>query len=450
MLRHLLQSAHRPGIWLALVVIALCSHVAVGQADEAAAPASATGAPASATAPFDADKARAAAQIRDPEAATRAYLDSVSPERRARTKSYARGNYVLRIVDFVFASALLVLLLALGISVRFRNLARRITRRRALQDALYWIQFYLALTVVQLPLTLYADYYREKDYGLLTQGLGGFLADQGKGLVIGCLLGAVLVMILYGVLRRAPRLWWVWGSAVVTAFLVFAIAIAPVVISPLFNKFTPVENVEIRGRILAMAHEQGIPADEVYQVDASRRTDRVSAYVNGMLGTMRIVMFDTTLKRCTPEEIQMIMGHEMGHYVLNHVWKSVAFFALLIVLGFLFVRWGFVRVVGRWPGLGLEGIADIAGLPLLALLFSVVVFVATPLVNTHIRREEAQADDFGLDASHQPDAAATTFLELGEYRDLDPGPIVEAIFFDHPSGEHRIRNAMEWKRAHAR
>ncbi|HET7504761.1 MAG TPA: M48 family metallopeptidase, partial [Kofleriaceae bacterium] len=366
---HLL--ARRCRGWLALVVITLCGQAAIARAGDATPPASAAAAPASASAPFDADKANAAAQIQDPEAATRAYLDSVSPERRAKTKSYARGSYVLHVVDFVFSSAVLVLLLALGISVRFRDLARRVTRRPALQNALYWIQFFVAVSVVQLPLTLYAEYYREKHYGLLTQDLGGFLADQGKGLVIGCVAGAILMMILYGVLRRAPRLWWVWGSAVVTAFLVFTIAIAPVVISPLFNKFTPVEDAAIRDRILAMAHEQGIPADEVYQVDASRRTDRVSAYVNGMLGTMRIVMFDTTLKRCTPEEIQMIMGHEMGHYVLNHVWKSVGFFALLIVLAFLFVRWGFVRVVGRWPGLGLEGIADIAGLPLLTLLFSV-------------------------------------------------------------------------------
>jgi len=441
---------HRAGVWIALILVVLCSQVAAARAEDAAAAAAAPVAAVAAakTAPFDPEKAKAASQIQDPDAATRAYLDAVSPERRAQTKAYAHGNYVLLFVDFAVSIALMVLLIALGISVRFRDLARRITRVRALQSVLYWIQFLVATTVVQFPLTLYTSYYREKQYDLLTQGLGGFLADQVKGLVIGCIIGGILVMLVYGVLRRAPRLWWVWLSGVLVAFVVLAVAIAPVVIAPMFNKFTPIENVAIRDSILKMAHDHGIPADEVYQVDASQRTDRVSAYVNGMLGTMRIVMFDNTLKRCTPEEIQMIMGHEMGHYVLNHVWKGVAFFGVLIVVALLFVRWGFARALRRWPNTGIEGIADVAGLPLLFVLFSIVVFVAMPIINTHTRWGESEADDFGLEASHQPDAAATTFLKLGEYRDLDPAPVIEMIFFDHPSGRNRIHNAMMWKHDH--
>jgi STE24 endopeptidase len=344
---------HRPGIWISLVVIMLCSQVAAAHAAEPPpGDAVASAEQGAKAAPFDPEKASAASQIQDPEAATRAYLDSVSSERRAKTKSYANGSYVLQIVDFLFGSALLILLIVLRISLRFRNLARRITKIRALQTALYWVQLLVTLTVVQLPFTLYKDYYRERHYDLLTQGLPGFLADQGKALLIGCILGAIPVMILYGVLRRAPRMWWVWFSGVAIMFLIVTVAIAPVVISPLFNKFTPIANVEIRDSILKMAHDHGIPADEVYQVDASTRTDRVSAYVNGMLGTMRIVMYDNTLKRCTPQEIQMIMGHEMGHYVLNHVWKGVGFFSVLVVLGFLFVRWGFARVLRRWRNRG--------------------------------------------------------------------------------------------------
>lgn len=419
----------RAAVWIALFLVVVCGHTAA----------------AANTAPYDPEKAKAASLIQDPEAATRAYLDAVTPERRAQTKSYAHGNYALDVVDFVLGSTLMILFIALGISVRFRNLARRITRVHALQSALYWLQLFLTITVVGFPLNVYTNYYREKQYGLLTQDFSGYLADRGKAIVIGGIIGAILVMILYGVLRRAPRLWWAWLSGVAIVFAILAIAVAPVLIAPMFNKFTPVENVEIRDRILKMAHDHGIPADEVYQVDASRRTDRVSAYVNGMLGTMRIVMFDTTLKRCTPEEVQMIMGHEMGHYVLNHVWKSVGFLAVVIVIAFLFVRSAFARVLRHRPNTGIEGIADPAGLPLLWLLFSIVGFVAAPVINTHIRRQEAQADDFGLEASRQPDAAATTFLKLGEYRDLEPSPLIEVLFFDHPSGESRIRNAMTWK-----
>ena len=395
--------------------------------------------------PFDIEKARAASQISDPEQATRAYLDSVPAERRQKTKSYAHGNYVLDVVDFVYSSLILIGLLAFGVSAKVRDVARRITRFRPLQTVLYWIQFLLLTTLFAFPLTLYRSYFREKAYGLLTQSFGDWMVDQFKGLAVAFVLGALFLMLLYGVLRKAPRLWWLWGSVVMIVFVIIGIAIAPVYIQPLFNKFTPVSNAEIRESILSMAREQGIPAEEVYEMDASKRTDRISAYVAGLLGTMRIVMFDNTLKRCTPEEIQMIMGHEMGHYVLNHVWKLVAFFSVLILAGFLVARWGFHKAIQKWPNWLVEGVGDNAGFPLLILLITGFLFLAGPLSNTWIRIHEDEADDFGLEASREPDAAATTFLKLGEYRDLEPHPLVEALLYDHPSGRYRIRNAMEWK-----
>ena len=397
---------------------------------------------------FDLEKAKQAAQISDPEAATRAYLDSVPEERRAKTKSYAHGNYVLDAVDFVFNSLVMIALLAFGVSARMRNFTQRITRRRPLQTALYWIQFTVLTGGVAFPLTLYQSYFREKAYGLLTQAFGPWMIDQFKELAISCILGSLFLMILYGVLRRAPRTWWIWGTAVSVAFVIFSIAIAPVFIQPLFNKFTPIKDVELRENILTMARQSEIPADEVYEMDASRRTDRISAYVNGMLGTMRIVMFDNTLRRCTREEIQMIMGHEMAHYVLNHIWKFVGFFAVLILLGFLFVRWSYAKVIAHRPNLAIEGISDVAGFPLLLLLLSAFLFVTGPITNTYSRTMEEQADDFGLQASMQPDAAATTFLKLGEYRDLEPHPVIEFLLYDHPSGRYRIRNAMLFKQSH--
>ena len=298
------------------------------------------------------------------------------------------------------------------------------------------------------PLTLYRTYFREKAYGLLTQGFPDWLLDQAKALSLGALLGSLLLMALYGVLRRAPRTWWIWGAAVMVAFIVVGVALGPVFIAPLFNKFEPVRDLEVRQEILAMAHAKGIPAEEVFQTDISRRSDRITAYVAGALGTTRIVMADTTLRRCTRDEIRMIMGHEMGHYVLNHVWKGIGVFAVVILLGFLFVRSAFARAMARWPRMGVRAVFDLAGLPLLMAIFSVFVTVASPVLNTVSRHHELESDTFGLDASRAPDAAATTFLKLGEYRDLDPHPLVELLFFDHPSGRVRIRNAMEWKRAH--
>jgi STE24 endopeptidase len=278
--------------------------------------------------PFNTAQAERAAQIEDPEAATRAYLDSVPLERRQKTKSYARGNYALDFVDFAYSSLILIGLLVLGVSAKMRDVAVRITGLKPFQTILYWVQLLLLTTLFSFPLTLYRSFFRETAYGLLNQPFGDWMIDEFKELAIGIVIGGIFVMFLYGVLRKAPRLWWLWGSVVMIVFIIISIALSPVYIQPLFNKFTPVQNEEIRESILTMAHQQGIPAEEVYEMDASRRTDRISAYVAGFLGTMRIVMFDTTLKRCTPEEIGFIMGHEMGHYVLNHVARHIAFFSL--------------------------------------------------------------------------------------------------------------------------
>jgi STE24 endopeptidase len=398
--------------------------------------------------PFDNARAQAAAQVKDPEAATRAYLQAVSAERRARTKSYAMGNYFLAVVNYCVTALILLAVLATGFSARLRGWVERISRFRALQTALYGVLLILLLTVLLFPLTWYQSYHRETLYGLLNQSLAEWLADQGKGLAVLLVIGSLLLVALYAVLRRAPRTWWLWGWGVVMAFLIVGLAMGPVFLAPLFNKFTPVSDAALRQKLLTLAHEQGIPADDVYEMDASRETDRIGAYVAGMLGTTRIVLFDTMLKRCTPQQIEMIMSHEMGHYVLNHVWKSVGVLGIIALGGFLFVRWAFARISTRWPAAGIKGIDDVAGLPLIMLLLLTYFFFATPLINAWSRTIEWQADDFGLNVSQQPDAAATAFLMLGEYRDLDPHPLVEKIFFDHPSGKNRIHNAMEWKKAH--
>ncbi len=397
--------------------------------------------------PFDAQKAAAAARLTDPAEATAAYLASVPAERRARTKAYARGNYVLNVVRTGWDLLVYAALLAFGFSARLRDRAVRLTRGGPLEVAAYFVPFLAITTLLRFPLVLYRSYYREKAYGLLTQGLPDWLIDRLKAFGLGALFGSLVLLALYAVLRRTPRTWWLWGSAVLVAFEIVGVAIGPVFIAPLFNTFRPVQDDAIRQSILAMARERGIPADDVYETDISRRSDRVTAYVAGALGTTRVVMGDTTLRRCTPDEIRMVMGHEMGHYVLNHVWKGIGVSAAVIVAGFLFVRWGFAFVCARWPALGIRDVGDVAGLPLFLLLLTLFVSAASPALNAYTRRSETEADAFGLDASRAPDAAATTFLKLGEYRDLDPHPLVEWLFYDHPSGRNRIRRAMDWKQA---
>ena len=253
-------------------------------------------------------------------------------------------------------------------------------------------------------------------------------------------------MAIYAVIRRAPRTWWLWGAGVSLVFVGFTIAIAPVFIEPVFNKYTPLTDKKIKDPILRLARANGIPATDVFVFDASRQTTRVSANVAGFLGTQRIALNDNLLNRCSLPEIESVMAHEMGHYVLNHIFKALLQIGLLIVAGFAFVRWAFDRVAARWGSRwGIRGIADVAGLPLLVLLLSVFFFVLTPVTNTMIRTQEVEADIFGLNAARQPDGEAEVDLKLGEYRKLKPGPVEEFIFFDHPSGYSRILMAMRWK-----
>ncbi|HLE59972.1 MAG TPA: M48 family metallopeptidase, partial [Thermoanaerobaculaceae bacterium] len=368
------------------------------------------------------------------------------PEQRARSDAYFEGGYWLQLWGFLYGAAVAILLLATRLSARMRNLAVRITRVPVLQTALYWVGYLVATTVLSFPLTVYTGFVREHKYGLATQTFGPWLGDQAKGLAIGAVLGGLALMAIYAVIRRAPRTWWLWGAGVSLVFVGFTIAIAPVFIEPVFNKYTPLTDEKIKDPILRLARANGIPATDVFVFDASRQTTRVSANVSGFLGTQRIALNDNLLKRCSLPEIETVMAHEMGHYVLNHVSKALLQIGLLIVVGFAFVRWAFDRVAGRWGARwGIGGIADVAGLPLLVLLLSVFFFVLTPVTNTMIRTQEVEADIFGLNAARQPDGEAEVALKLGEYRKLKPGPVEEFIFFDHPSGYSRILMAMRWK-----
>jgi STE24 endopeptidase len=232
-------------------------------------------------------------------------------------------------------------------------------------------------------------------------------------------------------------------------FIAFFALIAPVYIAPLFNKYTKLQDPSVKDPILSMARANGIPATDVYEFDASRQSNRVSANVSGFAGTLRISLNDNLLKRCTLPEIETTMGHEMGHYVLNHIYKSMMMYGVVTVIGFAFLSWGINFALSRWAlSWGVRDSGDIAVLPLAVIVLSLYLFVATPVNNTITRTMEFEADMYGLNAARQADAEANVDLLLGEYRKMDPGPIEEFVFFDHPSGRTRITAAMRWKAEH--
>jgi|CXWL01.1.fsa_nt_gi STE24 endopeptidase len=385
----------------------------------------------------------------DADAATAAYLSQLSPEARAKSDAYFEGGYWLLVWDFVGGLFVAWLFLGTGLSARIRDRIERFTHRRWLQTATYAALYILGSSLVLLPWSAYEGYFREHQYGMSNQTLGAWLGDQAKGLLIGMILGAIALTLIYAVLRRAPRTWWIWGAVVAVSFAAAVSMLVPVYLEPVFNDFEPLAESPLKHRILSLAHANGIPATDVYEYDASKQTKRISAHVSGLLGTTQISLNDNLLNRGSEGEVLAVLGHEMGHYVLNHVYEGLMFLGLMLVGGFAFIHGAFDRVrrgIGaRW---GIRDIGDVAGIPLLIFLFSLYSFILTPVQNTVTRTMEAEADVFGVNASRQPDGFAQAAVHLSEYRKMAPGPLEEWLFYDHPSGYNRIHRVMVWKGEH--
>lgn len=385
----------------------------------------------------------------DVRAAVDGYLAKMPPARRAMSNAYFEGGYWLILWDLFVTLVMMWILLHFRWSAKMRNFAERMTRFRPLQTALYWIQFIVVTSILSFPMTMYEGFFRERKYDLMNQAFGGWFRDQLIGMAVGLILGAILIIPLFAIVRRAGRIWWVWGAVLMLIFSAFVSLIAPVYISPLFNQYTKLQDPTVKDPILSMARANGIPARDVYEFDASKQSNRVSANVSGFGGTMRISLNDNLLKRCTVPEIATTMGHEMGHYVLNHIYKGLVMFGVLIVVAFAFVNWAVNYALARWgTAWDIHGIGDVAVLPLAVIVFSLFFFVATPINNTITRTMEFEADMYGLNAARQPDAEANVDMMLGEYRKLDPSSLEEFIFYDHPSGRTRITAAMQWKAEH--
>jgi STE24 endopeptidase len=395
-----------------------------------------------------ADDAWRAALPRDANAATAAYLARLPADVVVRANDYFEGGYWLQLWNFLLGLVVSAVLLGGQRSARVRDWAQRVGRKAFARDALYGGFFALAGWLLTLPMTIYQGFYREHAYAMATQGFGAWFGEQLIGLLVNLLIGAFAVGVLYAVFRSAAERWWLWGTVTAIGLLTMSLLIAPVWIDPLFNTYKPVENSEVRASVLAMAHANGVPADNVYEFDASRQTTRISANVAGIFGSAAVRLNDNLLRRASLPEIRAVMAHELGHYVLNHVYKMIASFTLMLLAGFLFAKWAMDSLLSRYSNsLGLRGIADVASLPLLAAVFSVFLFLATPVINTLIRTQEVEADRYGLNLAREPHGSAEAILKLTEYRKPDPGPIEEIIFYDHPSARYRVHDAMRWREA---
>jgi len=377
--------------------------------------------------------------------ATDAYLSLLSPQQRQLSDQYFEGGYWLQLWELLWGVGACALLLLTGLSRRMRDWSKRLSRRGWVSTPITIALCLIALWLLGLPLTFYTDYLREHQYGLSEQAFGGWVRD---GLIvsgINIVLGAVVLSAIYAAVRRAGARWWVWATGLSFAFLLLAQLIAPVYLLPLLNDYKALPEGPVREAVLALARANQVPTRHVEWFDASKQTTRISANVAGLLGTTRIALNDNLLNKTSLPEIKAVLGHEMGHYVLNHVWKAPVLVTLVTGLAFALLSIGMDRALARWGGrLGVADRADPAGLPLAIALFSVILFLLTPINNSITRSYEAEADAFGLNAAREPYGWATAAMRLSTYRKISPGKFEEFVFYDHPSGYARVHGAMLW------
>ena len=379
----------------------------------------------------------------DPSAATAAYIDSLGAAELARAAAYTAGNHWLLLWGLVVTGAVTWLVVRWGILDRMaERLAKRGPNLRAFAVAAV---FFLVSALITLPWSIYEEWWRERGYGRTSQPLADFLGQDAIGILIGTLIGALFVTGVYALIRRTGRRWWLWSGGLAAAVTSLLLLLAPVLIEPIFNDYRPVPAGEVRDALVVMAQQSGVPTDRIFVYDGSRQSNNFTANVSGLGGSARIAISDVAFKGASLDEVRAVTGHEIGHYVLGHVWRGVLVISLLAVAFFfladrLYPR--FARAFGSRAALG-----DPAGLPVLVFIVSLLAVLAQPVFNALSRYDETEADRYSLETVDLPDALASALVKTAEYRNPRPHPLQEAIFYTHPSVERRVRMAMEWKAA---
>ena len=380
----------------------------------------------------------------DPQAATAAYIDSLGAEALARAAAYTSGSHWL-----LLWSVLVAALVCLAI-VRSRLLERvhaRLGKRgNAIKAFMIGFVYFVVAGLLTLPWTIYQDWWRELDYGRTSQPLGDFLAQGGLELLIGSTLAALFFTGVYALIRRAGQLWWLWSGGFVVLATTSFLLVAPVVIEPLFNDFSPVPPGEVRDAVGELAWRARVPEDRIFVFDGSRQSNNFTANVSGVGGSARIAISDVALKGASLDEVKAVTGHEAGHYVLGHVWYDVAITSVLAIAFFFLADRLFPRVA-RVFGSG-ASLGDPVGLPIVIFMASVLVFLAQPVLNALTRHGEIAADRYSLDTVKLPDALASALVKTAEYRNPRPGGLEEWAFYTHPSVERRVLMCMQWKAEH--
>ncbi|HZG61569.1 MAG TPA: M48 family metallopeptidase [Anoxybacillus sp.] len=364
----------------------------------------------------------------------------LTPRELMLSEQYSQIKNLLFFLAIPYDWLIYIVILALGLSRKFQERATATTTWSALQTAIYLFWLSLLVTVFTLPLNFIA-YRLAKEYGINTQAFSHWLKDEVIDFWVNYVLMLIIVSVLYWLIRKFEKRWWFYAWLLSIPFIVFLTFIQPIVIDPLYNDFYPLSDKELETKILTLAEQADIPAEHVFEVNMSEKTNALNAYVTGIGPNSRIVLWDTTLERLGEDEILFIMAHEMGHYVMKHIYWGVAGYVLLTLIGLYVTNKLMKWVIQRWGVyLHIKNIKELNSLPLFLLLISLLSFSVSPLVNAVSRYEEHAADQYAIELTKNAEAAISSFQELTRagLSQVNPPYLVKIFRYRHPTILERI------------
>jgi STE24 endopeptidase len=357
------------------------------------------------------------------------------------SRRYEAFKYLISSAGFVINAALLLLILKSGWTFELRDFATALFPHYAFVVVfVYFAVLGVLFTVIQLPLDFLSSYYLEHRFGLSRQTLRSWIVDQLKGAAVGATLGLAAAELVYALLRNSPDRWWVYAALAFVGFFVVLANLAPVLILPMFYKFTPVEDSELRRRLDRLARRAGTHVRGIFEWSLGDKTRKANAAVVGWGNTRRVIVSDTLLKNFGPEEIEVIMAHELCHHVKAHIWLGMGLQTVLTFASLFAVD----RVL-RFFSDRFQGMGDVANFPILALTAITVSLLVLPVVNGFSRFLERAADRYAIDVTGDSLAFVSSMEKLAEINlaNRSPNPLIEFVFYSHPSIENRIKLAVD-------
>jgi len=356
------------------------------------------------------------------------------------SQEYSTIRNFLYFVTIPFEWFLLFVFLITGLSRKMQDWSSASSKIFSLQSAIYFFWLSLFVSILSFPVD-WIGYKMSKTYQITTQSFSAWMKDQLIDFWVNYLLMTVIIIVLYALIKRFEKRWWLYAWLLSIPFSMFLMFIQPVVIDPLYNDFYPLKNKVLEEKILEIAEKAEIPAEHVYEVNMSEKTNALNAYVTGIGSNSRIVLWDTTLNRLNEDEILFIMAHEMGHYVMKHIYIGIAGYLLLSLVGLYFIHLLMRFFIQRYGELlKIKSMKELAAFPLFLLLLGILTFASSPLSNAVSRYQEKSADMYAIELTNNHEAAISSFQELSRagLSEVNPPALVKIFRYSHPTMLERI------------